>query len=611
MTHAADVIAIDFETASLSEAHTYGTVHCMATASIEFGMLCTELFVGREAIAKELRRIKQAGLVPVAHNASFDLAVCRTQFGVVFDDWHCTQLLSYSLKPSSNGHSLDDLAKALLGKNKLTKPSFDKYTPKMGTYCQKDAELCLELYMKLSSQLRKDEQAWDFYRNVDCPYQAVIVEMQMGAAVDTERLAHLDRLYSRYLRYIKGLLNRRYYSWPSGKTIEGNQAHVEWLPITKQYQKTSYSMRNGVKVWAHCVLDLINFNSSDQKVRLLRQEGVPKSQFKVTPTGKLSVDKDALSSMSSPLAKLLNKLSASQHKYDGFVTPLITKQVDGRIYASFNQMVTATRRLSSSSPNLQNIPRKGRAGAMFREVFRAPEGFTCIVGDLDRIELVVLAYFLEQHGLSTYMADAVREGQDLHTINRDMWGLPQTPEGRDIAKTTIFALIYGAGDEKLAAASKISKKEMASIRAAIYAATKLDRLKEQWVKEAARNNGLFRDVFGARYVVRGILSHKPDVVAEATRQVVNYKVQGSAGSIFKELQLRAYDKYRSNPRYSLLRQQIAVHDEAFYICPIELADEAVTLLNGCFNSNDILVTKNGPIPIRCAFQAGRTWRDAK
>lgn len=607
--------AIDLETNSLNSTWDHKTtVHCAAFSTRDGKQIKTWLVVGHDEVGEELRRLKKEGVIPICHNALFDLGTIRTHYNITFEDWHDTMLLAYSLKPSSIGLGLNDLAKKHLGEEKLDSPSFTKYTPKMGKYCKQDATLALKLFYRLGKQLKQDVVAWEFYRNVDLPYQQVLMDMQLGSTLDVEALEHLDRVYTRYLEWLRKKVYSYHYYWQDKSTeTKITQQHVEYLPSQGQYYKTGYSKVKGEQVWWQTKLALWNPNSTDQNVKLLQQFGVPKRLFKVTETGKLSVDKTTLPDMVRfhPIAALMNAANLAEHKYTGFIKPLLTKRAGSLIYGDFNQCRTSTRRLSSSNPNLQNIPRRSKSGKRFRQVFIAPPGYDVIVGDLDRIELVVLSFYLEEYGYSTYMADAVRAGDDLHTINRDMWGLPPTEAGRDIAKTVIFALIYGAGDEKLASSSGISKQEMSEVRRAIYSATKLDKFRDSLVKRVIRNHGVFHDLMGAKYVVREVLSAKSDVLAEGTRKVGNYIIQGSAGSIFKELQNRAYDDYSKQPKFSLVRQTVAVHDEAMYICPTEHTESLVKLLNSNFNSTDILVTDNGAIPIRCSFNSGTSWAEAK
>lgn len=596
------IIAIDLETTGLEATWDRSAkVHCCGFANSKESYLV----VGHDEVGQELERIRKEGYIVVAHNAVFDLSVIRLHYGIGFKEWHDTMLMSFTIDTNPQ-NSLDAVASRLKLEGKFESPtSWDKYTPSMGKYCLNDAKVCWQVFQKLAPQLKSDELAWQFYLNIDLPYQEVLMELNQGAFLDNEALDHLDRLYSRYLNWLESKLVKFQYYWKkTSKTVVTPKPHIEWLPLTKQYYETAYVNRSGETIYAQTKLDLFNPNSTDQAVRYLRSQGVPKTAFKITESGKLSIDKET--QIDHPFAVLLAKYNLAKHKYDGFIAPLVRKRDGNVIRGRFNQCRTATHRLSSSDPNLQNIPRRGAGGNRFRQLFIAPPEFDLLVGDLDRIELVVLAYYLEEYGYSSYMADAIRAGDDLHTINRDKWGLPPTTAGRDIAKTVIFALVYGAGDDKLSKTARLSKSEMAETRKAIYAATKLDRFRDAMVARAQRSRGVLHDVMGSRLLVKQVLSSRPDVFAEGQRKCLNYLIQGSAGSIFKELQLRAAEPLQD----LLVRTVLVVHDEAVYMAFKDQSQEALAVLNREYKNSDILATKGGTVvPISAEFKVCRTWAD--
>lgn len=260
--------AIDLETNSLNSTWDHKTtVHCAAFSTRDGKQIKTWLVVGHDEVGEELRRLKKEGVIPICHNALFDLGTIRTHYNITFEDWHDTMLLAYSLKPSSIGLGLNDLAKKHLGEEKLDSPSFTKYTPKMGKYCKQDATLALKLFYRLGKQLKQDVVAWEFYRNVDLPYQQVLMDMQLGSTLDVEALEHLDRVYTRYLEWLRKKVYSYHYYWQDKSTeTKITQQHVEYLPSQGQYYKTGYSKVKGEQVWWQTKLALWNPNSTDQNV---------------------------------------------------------------------------------------------------------------------------------------------------------------------------------------------------------------------------------------------------------------------------------------------------------------------------------------------------------
>jgi DNA polymerase-1 len=235
-----------------------------------------------------------------------------------------------------------------------------------------------------------------------------------------------------------------------------------------------------------------------------------------------------------------------------------------------------------------------------RKCFIAPEGYSLVVGDLNRIELVVLAYYLELVLGFTGMSDAVRAGEDLHQTNADLWQCE-----RRVAKTVIFCLVYGGGANKIAHLTDISVKEAKQVIKRIYDTTPIQELKEKLISHARKKKGCFKDVLGRLLKAEGILyDRQSKEYARAERQCFNYLIQGSAASIFKYLQNEARDLYG-------YRQLLQVHDECIYEVPTDLAQLACEHLTNVFTNDTILSTNNFKVPITCSFHFASNWYDAK
>lgn len=546
------------------------------------------------------------------HNAKFDLQVLLNH-GVSLNlaalQLHDTQVMAYCWDTSLDSYSLDNLSKLYLGHRKVQVDDWKEASMELLVQrCKKDLELTAALFEYLHINMLSDQEAYAQYLNVEVPYVKILVLMeQAGACVDVPALTSYGKVLERYLRVLDTAKNKLFYSFKSGTVKYARSKEQEWLPLSKQFATTYYSNVKGEKKYQRTELDVWNTNSPEQNARVLSTL-YPRYdfQFRETKTGKLTVNSKELTSYDVPLSQIIKKYVDAEQKLSSFVRPILGFNEDGVVFGKFNQTVTRTGRLSSSEPNLQNIPRKGKHGAKFRSFFVAPEGKVLLCGDLDRIEIVILAHYLHILGFSDYMAEAIRAGVDVHSVNTEKWFSISKDDKdfgkyRDFAKTVIFAIIYGAGAAKIAANLKVSKTEAKAIMTKVDAELNLQAYKDSVALSCRQNGGVLHTVMGRRLVVPEILSSNQDEYQSGYRKINNYLIQGSAGDIFKELQLRAFDKQSMFPN-------IVVHDEAVY----EVTDKrrypthVAKKLSQIYSADDIL-----SVPITCTFSVGKTWKEAK
>ena len=546
------------------------------------------------------------------HNAKFDLQVLYNN-NVSLDLFnlklHDTQVMAYCWDTSLASYSLDNLSKLYLGHRKVQVDDWKEASMELLVErCKKDLELTAALFEYLHANMLSDPEAYAQYLNVEVPYVKIVALMeQSGALVDIPALENYGKVLERYLGVLDRAKNKLFYSFRSGTVKYSRTKEQEWLPLSKTFATTYYSNVKGEKKYQRTELDVWNTNSPEQNATVLSML-YPRYdfQFRQTKAGKLTVNSKELTSYDVPLSQVIKKYVDAEQKLSSFVRPILSFQKDGVVYGKFNQTVTRTGRLSSSEPNLQNIPRKGKHGAKFRSFFIAEEGNMLVVGDLDRIEIVVLAHYLHVLGFSDYMAEAIRAGVDVHSVNTEKWfGL--TPDDKDFlhyrndfAKTLIFSIIYGAGVLKVARQLKVSKEKAKDVMAKVDAELNLQAYKDSVALACRQNGGVLHTVMGRRLVVPEILSSNQEEYQSGYRKINNYLIQGSAGDIFKELQLRASDKLYIFP-------DIVVHDEAMY----SMEDNArnrrnCTRLSEIYSADDIL-----SVPITCQFNTGKTWKEAK
>jgi DNA polymerase-1 len=231
----------------------------------------------------------------------------------------------------------------------------------------------------------------------------------------------------------------------------------------------------------------------------------------------------------------------------------------GRVHTTFNQLATATGRLSSSSPNLQNIPARGELGARMRALFVAGPGHVLASADYSQIELRVLAHFSQDETLLS----AFREGVDIHARTAAL--LFDTPQDkisasqRRQAKTINFGLLYGMGPQKLGREMGLTLPEAKDFMDKYFA--KLTGLKDyyQRVVDQAKTNGFVTTLAGRRRLLPDIHSRNTQLEAQAKRQAINTCVQGSAADIIKMAMLSVdADEALKGLKAKLILQ---IHDE--------------------------------------------------
>ncbi|MGL6101373.1 MAG: DNA polymerase, partial [Fusobacteriaceae bacterium] len=233
-----------------------------------------------------------------------------------------------------------------------------------------------------------------------------------------------------------------------------------------------------------------------------------------------------------------------------------------RVHTTFNQIGTATGRLSSSNPNLQNIPAKTDEGMRIREGFIADSGKKLLGIDYSQIELRVLAEISKDENL----IKAYRENMDLHTLTaKKIFNLSEkdevTREQRTVAKIVNFSLIYGKTAFGLSKELKISTKEANEYITAYFEQYPKVKELEKKTIEFAENNGYVTTYFGRKRQIEGITSKNRTIKNSAERMAVNSVIQGTASEIIKKAMVDIYKEIKNSSEIKLLLQ---VHDELIF-----------------------------------------------
>jgi DNA polymerase-1 len=286
---------------------------------------------------------------------------------------------------------------------------------------------------------------------------------------------------------------------------------------------------------------------------------------------------------------------------DGLVTAITA---DGRIHSTLNQTETRTGRISSSEPNLQNIPVRRSEGKELRRFFNAKESFVLCDADYSQIELRVLAHIAGDEN----MINAFNSGTDIHTVTASqVFNMPEsmvTPVMRSRAKAVNFGIVYGIGAYSLAKDIGVTNKEAAAYIAG-YLATypQVDKYMHEAI-EKAKEQGFSQTMFGRRRLLPELKNSNRMLVAFGERVARNMPIQGTAADIIKIAMIKVSNRLKTDiPEASLIMQ---VHDELIVEAPEEKAQLACKILK-----EEMEKAVNLLVPLTVDAAYGKTWYDAK
>lgn len=603
------VVVVDLETSDL----TGKLIWCVGLAYTDH-VTCVEW---DEVRTPALLTALFTEMTPIFHNAKFDVRVLR-EHGVVIEpgSYWDTVIMSYVWNPRrEHGHSLASWGREL----RYTKVDYRQAcidaglldaAAQVGTehllpydnlkrdYCMRDCAVTMKLYQHLHTKLVSDPRAYQLLVEIELPMIDCLIEMeQTGFYVDkpaslamvetlTTACADLRLQMSALMPFVRGK-----------EIVYARGMHK----------------RNGVVFYNRCELQDFNPNSNSQIAdALTRLYGWEPEKH--TPSGAPCTDTDTLEGLPYPLARVLVEYS-TVNKMHGMVSGYLTHLGSGRrLHGNFNQVVTKTGRLSSSDPNLQNIPSNGVWGAQMRALFVCPgDGWKLVGCDLSNIEARMLAHYLSLEFNEKRMADTFAAGIDFHQSNADSWGLT-----RREAKTVLYGLLYGAGSTKLGNGD--SARGQAMIDSVYTGMPAIKQLKELMWQRCADNDGILHDVFGRRLYYPEITASgsmataarmsneegktrkqvAKGLIAQAQRRVFNALLQGSSASLLKRLVLMVFAYQHEYDAYLVAN----IHDEALYYVPADTADAFAARLTATF-STPLL----SHCPIAGEAKIGNSWHD--
>lgn len=351
-----------------------------------------------------------------------------------------------------------------------------------------------------------------------------------------------------------------------------------------------------------------NIRSSQQLAQLLFEKLELKPAGK-TPKGSASTSQAALEKLHGkhPVIEKIMEFRKLEKMRSTYLEPL-PKLVDanGRVHTTFNQLATATGRLSSSNPNLQNIPIRGPMGRRMRGCFCATNGMNLVAADYSQIELRVLAHFSQDPTL----LEAFANDEDIHSRTAGLL-FDKTPEDikpdeRRSAKTINFGLIYGMGPQKLAQDLGISLKEAKAFIERYFSRLQALRTFYESVEKTTKEQGFVTTLAGRRRYLPDINSRNNQLQSQARRQAINTVIQGSAADIIKAAMIKA--DLDTSLRSLEARVILQVHDELLLEVPEKKAKKAGQHLAHIMAN--VVDEKGFSVKLKVDWGHGLTWEEA-
>ena len=479
-------------------------------------------------------------ILKIGQNVKYDLEVLANYGIELKGEMFDTMIAHYLLQPELR-HNMDYMAEVYLNyqtihideligpRGKNQKSMRDVPPADVCEYASEDADITLQLYNALEPKL-KESDLYPLFRDIEMPLVRVLAEMEMnGVLIDTNALKETSVAFTeRMLELERKIYEEAGEEFNISSPRQVGDILFEKLKIVEKAKKT----KTGQYVTSEEVLQQLK-NKAPIVSNILAYRGLKK----------------LLGTYVDALPKLINPRT-------------------GHIHTSFNQTVTATGRLSSSDPNLQNIPVRGEDGKDIRRCFIPEPGCLFFSADYSQIELRVMAHLSNDAN----MIEAFREGHDIHTATAAKIYKESldsvTRDQRTKAKRANFGIIYGITMFGLAQNLDIERSEAKQLIDGYFATYPQVHEYMEQSKEMARKNGYAETFLHRRRYLPDINSHNATVRNFAERNAINAPIQGSAADIIKVAMVRIYSRFkRENIRSKMILQ---VHDELnFSVLPEE------------------------------------------
>lgn len=529
--------------------------------------------LNREVVLNQLKPLlENPNYLKIGHNIKFDMNVLKhhgiTLNGVAYD----TMIEAYVCDTTLPYYNLSYLANNLLaratieyediaGKGKQQIPFNLVPLALAGPYSAEDADLTWLLHQKIYPTITSNFGLNYIFNEIEMPLVSILSEMEYhGVLVDKAQLLSLGE---------------------------------ELKDQIDQYIQQIYELAG----------EEFNLNSTKQ-LQLILYDKLKLPVYRKTSNGQASTAEDILAKLSNdyPIAKLMMSYRELSKLKSTFIDALIAKihPKSGRIHTSFNQTITLTGRLSSSNPNLQNIPIQSDKGKRIRKAFIAPKGCQLIIADYSQIELRIMAQLSQDPNL----IQAFKADLDIHkSTASEIFNTPLdqvTERQRNRAKVVNFGLIYGMSVYGLSQQLSISHSE-----ARRYIDTYFSRYPAvlsyiEQTKEKAREQGFVTTYFGRKIYISDLDDHNDKKKQAAERIAVNAPIQGTAADIIKLAMIKVTQRFKQQCQQTSLILQ--VHDELVFETPTDNSSVVQELIK-----SDMMSVANFDIPLTLDIELSSSW----
>jgi len=530
--------------------------------------------------ARALEILKQVledeKIIKIGQNIKYDALVLRYHGvelkGIAFD----TMIASYVIDPGLRQHNLDYLANRYLshrmiafhdvvgrGEAEVDFSGVDVTTAM--EYACEDADITLRLKSILDNRLQEDHNQ-ELFNNIEMKLLPVLMDMEFaGILIDIPFFKEMSRLFTGKIMDVQKMIFQ--------------QAGMEF-----------------------------NINSPQQLGFILFEKlGLP-TQKKTTKTKSYSTDVKVLNKLASTgfeIPKLLlqyRTLSKLKSTYLDALVKMVNPST-GRIHTSFNQTVAATGRLSSSNPNMQNIPIRGEEGREIRKGFVAGQGHVLLSADYSQVELRLFAHYSGDDAL----INAFEREEDIHSLTAsEILKIPLhevTPDKRRIAKAINFGIIYGMGYRKLSDELGIDEKTARDYIDSYYSRYKgVARFREDMISKAVKD-GYVTTIFNRRRYLPEIRNENSRLRSDAERVAVNTPIQGTAADLIKMAMINIHAVLKKERLKT--RMLLQVHDELLF----EVPDDEIRLVLP-FIKKEMEEVYKLDVPLKVDINYGKNWDEA-
>lgn len=545
------LIALDVETEEFSSEKQYSFQLALDGIGV-YASNSVKAFIPTKFLKPDFQQVLDKSEI-IMHNAKFDLTILEKQgYEIENVKYHDTLIMSWLLNENRISHGLKELAKSVLKVQEVVE--FKDVSPRpikedfgmfqsdydgvyaewlneLGKYCISDCKYTFKLFEKFKPRL-EEQGIWNAYEKVELPMISVLMSMEnRGIKLDKRYLIEIGDQMDQDIIQLQGEI---------------------WKEAGRQFDINSPKQLSEV---------------------LFKEKGYKLTDEFKTPTGVYSTNVNALNYLhrTYPNEILVQKILEYRELFklqSTYIKGLLEKELNGCIHTSFKQHGTVTGRLSSSNPNLQQLPRRDDKYDI-RKAFVPRAGYVFVISDLSQIELRVMAYLSQD----PVMLDLFQKGSDIHQETADIIGCD-----RNVAKTVNFGISYGRSAFGMAKGLGISEKEAEKFINSYFSKFRRIKILIEQAKNTIKN----------KYAIQTILKRRrrfPDYAAarkaknwkeisRIERQAINSIVQGSAADIIKVQMRNLYRRLKGFDAHILVQ----IHDELIVEVPKEKAEEVLKIV---------------------------------